>query len=115
MIWTVLGTIGVVIATVIAGLAADRKWGLVPRKERLAPAQRAAPPAHAEGEAPATAIPVTPAEITALRSRQRCCRAVMDSLADDEIAFGGGMLGILHFRCAGCSSTTSVYVQRLVE
>jgi hypothetical protein len=115
VIWTILGTIGVVIATVIAGLLADRTWGLVPRKERLAPPPRPALPAHAPGEAPSTAIPATPAEIDLLRRSQRCCRAVMESLTDDEVAFGGSMLGILHVRCARCGSTKSIYVQRLVE
>ena len=115
MIWTILGTIGVVVATVIAGLLADRRWGLLPRKERLAPPPRPALPAHAAGEAPATAIPATPAEIELLRRSQRCCRAVMDSLTDDEVAFGGGMLAILHVRCARCGNARSIYVQRLVE
>ena len=115
MIWTVLGTIGVVVATVIAGLVADRTWGLLPRKERLAPPPRPTSPAHAAGEAPATAVAATPAAIEALRRSQRCCGAVMESLPDDEVAFGGGMLEILHVRCVRCGSANSVYVQRLVE
>ena len=122
MIWTVLGTIGIVLATVIAGLVADRKWDLLPRKERLAPPPRPALPAHEAGEAPATAIRVSRAEevekIAELRRTARCCDEVteaMESLDDDEVAFGGGVLGILRFRCARCASTKSVYVQRLVE
>lgn len=118
MIWTVLGTIGVVAATVIAGLLADRKWGLLPRKERLAPPPRAGPPAHAAGEAPATAIRVSAAQpdrIDTLRRTQRCCGEAMEPCADDEVAFGGAVLGILRFRCARCETSRSVYVQRLVE
>ncbi len=115
MIWTVLGTIGIVAVTVVAGVLADRRWGLVPRKERLAGPVRSALPAHGAGQAPATAIPTTPAQREPLRRTQRCCRVVMVSLADDEVVFDGATLGILRFRCATCAATRSVYVQRLVE
>lgn len=115
MIWTVLGTIGVVLATVIAGILADRRWGIVPRKERLSPAPRPALPAHEPGEAPATALRLTPDQLELLRRSRRCCGQFMESLPDAEVAFGGGVIAILHFRCARCAATRSIYVQRLVE
>jgi len=115
MIWTVLGTIGIVAITIALGILADRRWGLIPRKERLAPAVRPALPAHAAGQAPATAIRAAAAQIENLRATQRCCRTVMEALPDDEVAFDGKTLAILRFRCAACAATRSVYVQRLVE
>jgi len=115
VIWTVLATIGIVAVTVVAGVLADRRWGLVPRKERLAPPPRPPLPVHRAGEAPGTAIRILAANVAELRRTQRCCREVMDALPDDEVAFDGQALGILRFRCPRCARTRSLYVQRLVE
>jgi len=115
VIWTVLGTIGIVAVTVVAGVLADRRWGLLPRKERLSPPPRAALAGHGAGEAPGTALGIRAADLAELRRTQRCCREVMDALPDDEVAFDGQVLGILRSRCARCARTRSLYVQRLVE
>lgn len=115
MIWTVLGTIGIVAVTVVAGVLADRRWGLLPRKERLAPPPRPALPGHGAGEAPKTALRIRAANLAELRRTQRCCREDMTSLPDDEVTFDGKVLGILRFSCARCARTRSLYVQRLVE
>jgi hypothetical protein len=111
VIWTVLGTVGVVGVTVVAGVLADRRWHLLPRKERLSAPRRPLLPRHPAGEAPSTALRVTVGEIEQLRRTQRCCRGVMESIADDEVHYEQQVLRILRFRCARCQTTRSVYVR----
>ena len=104
--WTVLGTIGVVIATIVLGMLADKKWGLIPSPERLkAASEKKALPGHAPGEAPATALSVRP-------DKQRCptCRAPMTLAGDEPVTYDGRTLRVLAFRCLRCEHTLSVYV-----
>jgi hypothetical protein len=110
VIWLVLGTIGVVSATIVAGVLVDRKWGLLPRPaELLAPR---ALPGHAPGEAPATALAAGAMEIEKLRRNRRCrrCKGALDGLADDAVAYDGKQLTVLQFRCPRCEDKTFVYI-----
>ncbi|MBL9018604.1 MAG: hypothetical protein JNL83_30740 [Myxococcales bacterium] len=115
MIWTVLGTIGVVIATVLAGLWVDRRIPLLPRKEdlQLAAGQQPLLPGFGAGEAPATAIEASIGEIERLRRKQRCptCKVALDSAADDSVEHEGTHLKILRFTCPRCRGLRSVYVR----
>ena len=114
MIVIVLGTIAVVAATIAVGVLVDRKWGLLPRPERLrAASARPALPDHAVGEAPATAIGVSSAaQLERLRAGQRCpdCRTIMSGEADDHVRFGGRELLVLRFRCARCAARRALYI-----
>jgi len=114
VIWIVLGTIGVVGATIVAGVLADRKWGLLPRPALLLEAgkPKRALPGHGPGEAPATAIAAGPMEIEKLRRHRRCaaCKGELDVLADDTATYNGRDLTILRFRCPRCDEKTLVYV-----
>ncbi len=116
MIWTVLGTIGIALATVILGVLADRRWSLLPRKETLIAAGKPRPllPGHGPGEAAATAIVGSPGDIERLRRKQRCprCRTEMNAIADDRVTFDDHELLVLRFACPKCSAERSVYVRR---
>ena len=115
MIWTVIGSIGIVLATIIAGVLVDRRWSLLPRKEQLqlAAGQRPLLPGHGAGEAPATAITASIGEIELLRRRQLCprCKVGLDSAADDSVTYDGHPLRVLRFTCPRCAGLRSVYVQ----
>ena len=117
MIWTVLGTIGVVAATIIAGMLVDRRWPLLPRKEdlQLAGGPRPLLPGFGAGEAPETAVPATIGEIERLRRKQRCprCKIALDSAADDTVTYDGAVLRVLRFTCARCAGLRSVYVREV--
>ena len=109
---TVLGTLGVVVVTIVLGVLADRRWGLFPDKQKLLAAQapKRLGDGHGPGEAPHTALTLTLGELELLRRKQRHCRRPMDTLADDEIQFDGRTLRVLRFRCTRCSAETSRYV-----
>jgi hypothetical protein len=110
---TILGTILVVLATMGVGVLVDRRWSILPRKERMLAAKPAlALSGHAAGEAPATAIEVTAGELEALR-RARClaCKGDTDALADDRVIFDGDELLVVHAKCRRCSRPRSTYVR----
>jgi hypothetical protein len=117
MIWTVLGTLGIVAATILAGMFVDRRWSLLPRKEdlQLAAGQRPLLPGFGAGEAPQTAVVATLGEIERIRRVQKCprCKIALDSRADEAVTFDGNELRVLQFACARCSGIRSVYVQEV--
>lgn len=104
--WTVIGTIAIVAATMGLGVAIERRWG--PR--RLAEGARAKL-LHGPGDAPETAIRASAGEIELLR-RQKCprCRKPLDVGAEDRVTFGDGELLVLRFVCLRCGTVRSVYV-----
>ena len=114
MIWTVLGTLGITLATIVVGLLADRRWSLIPRKETLLEAGKAM--AQLAGQVPggaaATAISGSPGDIEMLRRKQRCpnCRTEMKAIADDHVAHDEEQLLVLRFSCARCTTQRSIYV-----
>ena len=114
MIWTVLGTLGIVFATIIAGMWADRRWTLFPRAEDLQLASGKQPllPGYVEGEAPATAVRATIGDVERIRRRQTCprCKLALDSAADDTATHAGTELRVLRFTCPRCHGQRSVYI-----
>lgn len=114
MIWTVLGTLGIVFATIIAGMWADRRWTLLPRVEdlQLASGKQHLLRGHVEGETPATAIRATIGDVERIRRKQTCprCRVALDSAADDTSSYEGTALRVLQFTCPRCHGLRSVYV-----
>jgi hypothetical protein len=110
--WTVIGTILIVAASIGTGVVVDRKWSVLPRKGQLA-----GPPApkqlDAPGAAPASAIAAGPGEIELLRRGQKCsCRTAMDVAADgDRVTYEGHELRVLRFACPRCGATRSLYVR----
>ena len=119
MLTTILGTLAIIAATIALGVVVDRKWHIVPRKEKLrAAASDAQPPrrpldvTHAPGAAPSTAVSATPAEREALR-RKPCdaCGGPTAPLPDDRVAFDGRELLVLHARCERCEARRTLYVQ----
>jgi hypothetical protein len=113
--WTVIGSIAIVIGTIIVGMFVDRRWSLLPRKEelQLAGGQRPLLAGQVAGEAPATAITASIGEIERLRRTQKCprCKLALDSAADDAVSYEGHPLRVLRFTCARCSGLRSVYVK----
>ena len=115
MIWTVLGTLGIVFGTIIAGMWADRRWTLIPRSEdlQLAAGKQPLLAGHVEGDAPATAIRATIGEVERIRRKQTCprCKVALDSAADDTVSYEDSELRVLRFTCPRCHGLRSVYVQ----
>jgi hypothetical protein len=108
----ILGTILIVLATIGVGLLIDRKWGVMPRKEKLlAQNKRPALPGYAPGEAPATALAASPEQIEKLR-RAKCteCRGEMDALPTTNVTYEGRELLVISTRCRRCGHRCSVYV-----
>ena len=114
MIWTVLGTLGITCATIIAGMWADRRWTLIPRAEDLQLASGKQPllPGHLEGEAPATAIHATIGDVERIRRKQTCprCQVALDSAADAAASYEETELRVLRFTCPRCHGLRSVYI-----
>ena len=115
IIGTVIGTIAVVLITVLVGVLLDRKLGIIPRPAELKQADRKQLPAatHGAGEAPATALRVRASQLARLRT-QRCtaCRAAMTNEADDTVRYNERELLVLHFACPRCGAKRRLYVQR---
>ncbi|MDX2088103.1 MAG: hypothetical protein SFX73_09640 [Kofleriaceae bacterium] len=109
-----MGSIVVVLVTVVLGLLADRKWGLLPDPKRLKEAgtSRRLPPPHAPGEAPASALDLSPGDRERLIARMKCtaCKVTMSLSGEDAIRYDQRDLRVLRFACSGCGATRSVYV-----
>ena len=109
----IVGTILIVLASIGIGLLIDRKWDVIPRKEKLLEQGRPglALPGYAAGEAASSAIDVSAAELEKLR-RKKCdaCRGETDALADDRVTYDGRELLVVHARCRRCGKSRSTYV-----
>ena len=110
---TIIGTILIVLATIGVGVLVDRKWSIIPRKEKLLAAGRRGLklPGYVAGEAPATAIDVSAGELEKLR-RKKCevCGGATDALADDTVTYDGRSLLVVHARCGRCDHSRTTYV-----
>lgn len=112
MLWIVIGTIAFVIVSITAGLYLDRRFGLLPRRDKLQ-APKPALPAHADGEAPATAIYATSLEPL----RERACRTCKTSMeaTTDTVRYEGRALTVLAFTCPRCGAHDRIYVDLAPE
>jgi hypothetical protein len=105
MIGVVLGTIGIVAVVIAAGVALDRRFGLLPRRELRETARPGLkPPAFAPGEAPETALDTPPAE-----ARCRRCGRATRPLDDSRAILGDRELVVRRVRCEGCGAITTIY------
>jgi hypothetical protein len=107
----IIGTIAIVVATVVLGMLITRKRGFLVQPEELAK-PKPKQPSHAAGEAPATAIRAAGEQLARLRSTQRCpqCRAVMTPDAGEHVRYGDGELLVIELRCARCGTKRALYV-----
>ena len=115
IVGTIIGTLAIVLITIVVGLLVDRKRSILPKPEDLAPPERKKPPAtHGAGEAPATAIRARPKQLGNLRV-QRCreCRAEMKNEADDRVRYNDRELVVLHFACPRCAGKRTLYVDAI--
>lgn len=115
MVGTIIGTLAIVLITVVIGVFLDRKVGLLPRAADLAENPAPKPVTmHAAGEAPATAIRARGGQLDRLRS-QRCpgCRGPMTNAHDDTVRYNERELVVLHFACGACGTRRSLYVEQL--
>jgi len=106
VIWTVLGTLGIVGAVIAAGVLADRRFGLLPRPHELLEAGRPGwkLPPHAPGEAPETALAAPPRTV-----RCRACRRRALPEAEARASLGDRELIVRRYRCARCAAITTIY------
>jgi hypothetical protein len=106
MIWTVLGTLGIVAATIVIGVLADRRFGLLPRPRELLEAGKPGLklPPHAPGEAPETALPAPPPTV-----RCRACRSKALPDGDSRATYGDRTLVVRRYLCPRCAATTTIY------
>jgi hypothetical protein len=115
MLGAIVGTIAIVLATLVIGLWIDRKKHILPRPEDFSEPEKLPPPSHAAGEAAATAIRAGESQLKALRSSQRCaaCRAPMtnDPGTDDPIRYDDRDMLVLHFSCTRCDARRAMYVE----
>jgi hypothetical protein len=115
MLIVVLGTIAIVLAAIAIGVVVDKKVGfLADPKDFETEEQRKRKQlvSHGAGEAPATALHVRQEQVAKLRASQRCtsCRGVMTFDRDDTARYDGRDLTVLHFTCAKCGATRSLYI-----
>ena len=106
MIWVVLGTIGIVAVVIAAGVALDRRFGLLPRPRELRDAGRPGlkTPAYAPGAAPETALDEPPATV-----RCRSCSRAARPLDDSRATLGDRELVVRRYRCERCAAITTMY------
>ena len=106
MIWVALGTIGIVAVVVAAGVALDRRFGLLPRPRELREAARPGlkAPAYAAGEAPETALDEPPATV-----RCRSCGRAARPLDDSRAMLGDRELVVRRYRCERCGAISTMY------
>jgi hypothetical protein len=111
MIGVIIGTLAVVLVTVSIGLLIDSKLPILPRPDDKPAPKRL--PAHAPGEAPATALRLVDAQLAKLRAAQRCpeCRAAMREEPEELVRYDETDLRVLHFGCTICSGKRSLYVR----
>jgi hypothetical protein len=109
----IVGTVVVVAIVVAIGLVVDRRFGILPRPERLR-AEESRKPAMTfqAGEAPATALAPNAAALARLRAAAPRCNldgAAMATAPDDTVRYGDRELLVLRFRCAQCGAARAVY------
>ena len=106
MIGVVLGTLAIVAVVIAAGVALDRRFGLLPRPRELRDAARPRLqlPAHAPGETPETALDKPPATV-----RCRSCRRAAEPLDDSRAMLGDRALLVRRYRCERCGAITTIY------
>jgi len=112
LIWTVLGTLGIVAAVVTAGVLLDRRFALLPRPRELLEAGKPGMklPPYAPGEAPETALATPPAKV-----RCRVCRREALPTGEggeggaDRVTYGDRELVVRRYRCPRCAAITAVY------
>lgn len=106
ILWTVLGTLGIVAAAIAIGVLADRRFGLLPRPRELLEAGRPGLklPPHAPGEAPETALDAPPRTVRCHACRRR---ALPDG--DSRATYGDRALVVRRYRCPCCAAITTIY------
>ena len=107
MIGVVIGTIAIVLVTVVIGLLVDRRAPVLPLPD---PPRKQLP--HGAGEAPATALRLREAQLANLRGARRCarCRTTMRHDPDEAVRSDAAELTVLHFTCERCGSQSTLYV-----
>jgi hypothetical protein len=105
-LWVVLGTIGIAALMIAAGVALDRRFGLLPRPRALRETARPGlkGPAYAPGEAPETALEEPPAMV-----RCRSCGRAGRPLDESRATVGDRELVVRRFRCERCGAITTMY------
>jgi hypothetical protein len=111
----VVGTLVIVAIVVVLGVLADRRFGILPRGDRLRPEPPRKPAlAFQAGEAPATALAPNAAALARLRAVTPRCGAdgaAMTPSPDDTVRYNDRELLVLRFRCPQCGAARAIYCQ----
>jgi hypothetical protein len=112
MTGAIIGTIAIVLVTIVIGLLIDRKAPVLVKQVDTAAEDLRKRSTHAAGEAPATALKIRLDQLDRLRATQRCprCRTTMQSAPDDHVRYGDADLLVCHFTCENCPGTRTIYV-----
>jgi hypothetical protein len=110
----IVGTIAIVAVMIVIGVVVDRKLGIRPEQLAARPA-RPLITTHEIGEAPATALRATEAQLAKIRVKLMCkaCRSILEADGSDhEVRYGGEALRVLGFRCPQCATRRPLYLRR---
>jgi RNase P subunit RPR2 len=111
LIGMIAGTLAIVAVTIMFGVWASRKKGIVPTNQELVAARPKAP-RYAAGEATSTAIRAGAEQLERLRATQRCknCRAMMTVAGEDTVRYDDGDMLVLDLHCT-CGARRGLYVR----
>ncbi len=112
----IIGTIAIVAVMIGIGVIVNRKLAIEP--EELA-GTRAKPAkvliaAHEIGEAPATALRASEAQVAKLKPSLPCktCRSLLEpDGTDEEVRYDGEPMRVLGFRCPHCKTKRALYIR----
>ncbi|CAN5680305.1 hypothetical protein BH11MYX1_BH11MYX1_52200 [soil metagenome] len=109
----IIGTIAIVAAMMALGVVVNRKYGIKPEELAGTP-PKARIAAHEIGEAPATALRASDAQLAKLRPNLHCktCRSILHADGSDEVVrYGGEPMRVLGFWCPRCNTKRPLYVR----
>lgn len=109
----IVGTIAIVAVMIAIGVIVDRKLGIRP-EQLAASSSRPLITIHEIGEAPATALRATEAQLAKLRSSLHCkaCRSLLEADGTDhDVRYAGEAMRVLGFRCPQCATRRPLYVR----
>ncbi|GEM_PF-5135776 len=112
----IIGTIAIVAVMIGIGVIVNRKFALEPEQLARTPAKprKGLITAHEIGEAPATALRASEAQVAKLKPSLPCktCRSILEADGtDEEVRYDGEPMRVLGFRCLQCKAKRPLYIR----